>query len=129
MFVEKSAVIDAPTDADCTWKIETEPDRILALSAVNIGSFEQVQEYFTVIKLNQKKKIVFTLVIDGLSINSQIHDGLGLASPIIYANEGETVVYTTQSSAEIRFKKMPTTQLQLKIQKVSLRSWCAFEIE
>ncbi|KZS06151.1 Uncharacterized protein APZ42_030656 [Daphnia magna] len=93
MFVEKSAVIDAPTDADCTWKIETEPDRILALSAVNIGSFEQVQEYFT------------------------IHDGLGLASPIIYANEGETVVYTTQSSAEIRFKKMPTTQLQLKIQK------------
>lgn len=55
MFVEKSAVIDAPTDADCTWKIETEPDRILALSAVNIGSFEQVQEYFTVIKLNNKK--------------------------------------------------------------------------
>lgn len=48
VFVEKSVIIDPPTEADCVWKIETETDRILAVSAVNIGSFQQVEEYFTV---------------------------------------------------------------------------------
>jgi len=41
VFVEDALVIDAPTDADCVWEIETETDRILAISAVRGENLEQ----------------------------------------------------------------------------------------
>ncbi|XP_046452843.1 uncharacterized protein LOC124200614 [Daphnia pulex] len=93
VFVEDAVVIDAPTDADCVWQIETETDRILAISAVRD---ENLQQLLT------------------------IRDGLVEGSPILLAKDQQEIVYTTQSTAEIRLQKMPKTSasnFQLKIQK------------
>ncbi|XP_045032953.1 CD209 antigen-like protein D [Daphnia magna] len=102
VFVENAIVIEAPVHEDCHWDIHTQEDRILVITALS-GNLKEAQEFLT------------------------IHDGSGKDSPILIVENQKThersrkdlpkAVYTTQSTASIRFKKAPTSNLQLKIQK------------
>ncbi|KZS12446.1 Uncharacterized protein APZ42_022586 [Daphnia magna] len=77
-------------------------DRILVITALS-GNLKEAQEFLT------------------------IHDGSGKDSPILIVENQKIhersrkdlpkAVYTTQSTASIQFKKSPTSNLQLKIQK------------
>ncbi|KAI9562878.1 hypothetical protein GHT06_010334 [Daphnia sinensis] len=102
VFVENTIVIEAPVHEDCHWDIQTQEDRILVITALN-GDLKEAQEFLA------------------------IHDGSGKESPILLVENQKkhersrkdlpVAVYTTQSTASIRFKKAPTSNLQLKIQK------------
>ncbi|KAK4025664.1 hypothetical protein OUZ56_014717 [Daphnia magna] len=102
VFVENAIVIEAPVHEDCHWDIHTQEDRILVITALS-GNLKEAQEFLT------------------------IHDGSGKDSPILIVENQKIhersrkdlpeAVYTTQSTASIRFKKAPTSNLQLKIQK------------
>ncbi|KAI9562876.1 hypothetical protein GHT06_010331 [Daphnia sinensis] len=102
IFVENTIVIEAPVHEDCHWDIQTQEDRILVITALN-GNLKEAQEFLS------------------------IHDGSDKDSPILLVENQKThersrkdlpeAVYTTQSTASIRFKKAPTSNLQLKIQK------------
>ncbi|KAK4025656.1 hypothetical protein OUZ56_014709 [Daphnia magna] len=102
VFVENAIVIEAPVHKDCHWDIHTQEDRILVITALS-GNLKEAQEFLT------------------------IHDGSGKDSPILIVEDQKIhersrkdlpeAVYTTQSTASIRFKKAPTSNLQLKIQK------------
>ncbi|XP_045032951.1 asialoglycoprotein receptor 1-like isoform X1 [Daphnia magna] len=102
VFVENTIVIEAPVHEDCHWDIQTQEDRILVITALS-GNLKEAQEFLA------------------------IHDGSGKDSPILIVENQKThersrkdlpeAVYTTQSTANIRFKKAPTSNLQLKIQK------------
>ncbi len=62
----------------------------------------------------------------------QIHDGFSAESPILLVENQKihertrkdlpTAIYTTHSTASLRFKKTPTSPFQIKIQKVKPRS-------
>ncbi|KAK4025659.1 hypothetical protein OUZ56_014712 [Daphnia magna] len=102
VFVENAIVIEAPVHENCHWNIQTQEDRILVITALS-GNLKEAQEFLT------------------------IHDGSGKDSPILIVENQKIhersrkdlpeAVYTTQSTASIRFKKAPTSNLQLKIQK------------
>ncbi|XP_032797031.2 CD209 antigen-like protein D [Daphnia magna] len=110
VFVENTIVIEAPVHENCHWDIQTQEDRILVITAVN-GNLKEAQEFLA------------------------IHDGSGKDSPILLVENQKThersrkdlpqAVYTTQSTASIRFKKAPTSNLQLKIQKAVI---CPFNL-
>lgn len=102
VFVDEAVVIDAPLRVDCVWEFETQEDRILVVSIVN-GNLNDAEEYFS------------------------IHDGTDSDSPILRV-ENQKIhevsrkdlpqsVYTTLPEASIRFRKTPTSNLQLRIQK------------
>ncbi|XP_057367609.1 uncharacterized protein LOC130688628 [Daphnia carinata] len=102
VFVENTVVIEAPVHENCHWDIQTQDDRILVITALD-GNLKEAQDFLA------------------------IHDGPGKDSPILLVENQKMhavsrkdmpeAVYTTQSTASIRFKKAPTSNLQLKIQK------------
>ncbi|XP_057367612.1 CD209 antigen-like protein D [Daphnia carinata] len=102
VFVENTVVIEAPVHENCHWDIQTQDDRILVITALD-GNLKEAQDFLA------------------------IHDGPGKDSPILLVENQKMhavsrkdmpeAVYTTQSTASIRFKKAPTSNLKLKIQK------------
>ncbi|EFX88421.1 hypothetical protein DAPPUDRAFT_305445 [Daphnia pulex] len=102
VFVDKPIVIDAPIHDDCIWEFQTKDDRILLFTLVD-GNLKEAQEFF------------------------KIHDGLDSESPILLVENQKILersrkdlpvsVYTTQSTASVRFTKAPTSNLKLKIEK------------
>ncbi|XP_046637229.1 CD209 antigen-like [Daphnia pulicaria] len=101
--VDKAVVIDGPFHEDCILEFRTQEDRILAFSVVD-GDVKEASELFT------------------------IHDGISRASPILLAENQmildelsrkdlPSTLYSTQSTASVRFTKTPSSKLLLKIQK------------
>nr|CAH0105667.1 unnamed protein product [Daphnia galeata] len=102
MFVGDSVVIDGPLKKNCILKFKTQEDRILVFSLID-GNFKEAEQYFS------------------------IHDGIDGDSPILLVENQKlsevsrkdlpASVYSTQSTASIRFKKTASANFKLKIQK------------
>ncbi|EFX88420.1 hypothetical protein DAPPUDRAFT_305446 [Daphnia pulex] len=103
VFVEDSVVIEVSTaHENCHWDIQTQEDRILVFTVLN-GNLKEAQDFLA------------------------IHDGAKEDSPILLVEDQKihersrkdlpASVYTTQSTASIRFTKAPNSNLKLKIQK------------
>lgn len=102
VFVDEPVVIDAPIHEDCIWEFQTKENRVLLFTLVD-GNLKEAQEFF------------------------KIHDGLDSESPILLVENQKILersrqdlpasVYTTQSTASIRFTKTPISSFKLKIQK------------
>ncbi|XP_046449488.1 uncharacterized protein LOC124197944 [Daphnia pulex] len=111
IFVDKEVVmIEGPFNENCILQFETQEDRILAFTVVD-GDMKEALRFFS------------------------IHDGLESDSPILLLENQKILeasrknlpaaLYTTQSGAEIRFLKAPTSNFQLKIQKAVI---CPFNL-
>uniref|UniRef100_A0A0P5WBP0 C-type lectin ctl-mannose binding n=2 Tax=Daphnia magna TaxID=35525 RepID=A0A0P5WBP0_9CRUS len=102
VFVDEAVVIDAPLRADCVWEFETQEDRILVVSIVN-GNLNDAEEYFSIYDGTDSDSPILRVE------NQKIHE--------VSRKDLPQSVYTTLPEASIRFRKTPTSNLQLRIQK------------
>lgn len=132
VYVENSIVLYAPTHSDCIWEIETQEDKILVFTLVE-GEFEQAVDYFAVSLLWSytvrnwflKSSYLFfrcclLQVYDGLKADDRV---LSWKSRAVNYNQVLTknspqAIYTTSSSASVRFVKSPMSNLKIRISKV-----------
>lgn len=123
-------MIDGPFNEDCIFQFETKEDRILAFSVVD-GDLIETENFLAVNKQNWFYYVVTFILANGYIIIyfRKIHDGIDSKAPVLLVENRKllelsnqdlpTTVYTSQSEAVIQFTKKPTSNLKLKIQKVT----------